>query len=89
MLKKIETEPSHRCDGSVFHQVLLLADLLSAQRRYICCTGPRDRQESTIYMFFKNALYPLYASYTSALLVISHGACMHSTATPLSMTSMP
>lgn len=41
------------------------------------------------YIFFKNATYPLYASYTSALLVTSQGACIDNTATPLSMTSMP
>ena len=42
-----------------------------------------------IYAYNKNALYPLTASYTSALLLTSYGACMLSTATPLSITSIP
>ena len=41
------------------------------------------------YASRRNALYALYASYTSALLVTSHGECMLSTATPLSITSIP
>ena len=38
---------------------------------------------------FRNASYPFSASNTSALLVTSMGACIESTATPLSITSIP
>lgn len=41
------------------------------------------------YAYNKNALYPFTASYTSALLLTSYGACILSTATPLSITSIP
>ena len=37
----------------------------------------------------RKARYPRYASKISALEVTSHGACIESTATPESMTSMP
>ncbi len=40
-------------------------------------------------IFSRNTTYPFFTSYTSALLVISQGACIFSTATPQSMTSMP
>ena len=33
----------------------------------------------------KKAIYPLYASYKSTLLMISHGACIFKTGTPLSI----
>ena len=60
--------------------------------RSLICNEKITGMSSELTHFYassKNALYALYASYTSALLVTSHGACILSTATPLSMTSIP
>ena len=57
----------------------------SARRQQVA-VGSADQAQPA---FFMKAAYALTASYRSALLMISQGACMDSTATPLSMTFMP
>lgn len=44
---------------------------------------------SGFYAFFQNASYARWASYKSNLLVTSYGACIESTGTPQSITSIP
>ena len=42
-----------------------------------------------LYLYCTNALYPLYALYTSNFDVTSYGACIDNTGTPQSITSIP